>query len=214
MRVTRTVQEYYDAVLTALDGAAAADRSSAAATSRHGGAGGGDDLLAQITSAIDGTSARQAHKIARRGGILVCAQSNGAIDELVSRIVGQQPPFLDEYGRQYTPAVVRLGSRGAQSPCSLDVLVEQRETEEPRIGAVAFSKLRSSPIAFGLEVPGSVVATWADVVELLAHGREHADEPLGGGELCALAVLQRLEQLLDEGGVVHRRRPQRRVRRL
>lgn len=129
-------QDYYEALLSA-------SRRLAASTPPPpppGGGGGGDSRVDRLSAAVASIAASGAPaasslplpSVPRGGRILVCAHSNGAIDELVSRIVGQQPPFLDEYGRQYTPAVVRLGSRGAQSPCSLDVLVEQRETEEPR----------------------------------------------------------------------------------
>lgn len=108
-------QEYFDAVLSAVSATAASAGSSAGNPASAGGGGGADgaDLLGQITSDIERTSARVRHKVLRRGGILVCAQSNGAIDELVARLLRLQ--FVDEYGAKYHADFVRFGHMSAES---------------------------------------------------------------------------------------------------
>ena len=70
-------------------------------------------MLAQIAQGVDSVSARQGHKPVRRGGILVCAQSNGAIDELVARLLRLQ--FVDEFDQRYHADFVRIGSAPSEA---------------------------------------------------------------------------------------------------
>ncbi|KAI3845786.1 hypothetical protein MKW98_016545, partial [Papaver atlanticum] len=67
-----------------------------------------------------------------RGRVLICAQSNAAVDELVSRISNQGLHGSD--GKMYRPYLVRVGNQRTVHPCSLpffiDTLVDQRVAEE------------------------------------------------------------------------------------
>ncbi|XP_074578399.1 uncharacterized protein LOC141834905 isoform X2 [Curcuma longa] len=66
-----------------------------------------------------------------RGRILVCAQSNAAVDELVSRI---SKGLYGNDGKAYKPYLVRVGNSKTVHPSSLpffiDTLVERRLAEE------------------------------------------------------------------------------------
>ena len=114
-------QAYYDAVLNVVNSVAAQEvRSSASAQhNKSEGPAGAAGLLAQIAQGVDSVSARQGHKPVRRGGILVCAQSNGAIDELVARLLRLQ--FVDEFDQRYHADFVRIGSQASEAvkPVSL-----------------------------------------------------------------------------------------------
>ena len=114
-------QEYFSNVLQAAGAAAAVDQRTPGAASSAGSA----DLLSRITGGMDRVSARVRHKCARRGRILVCAQSNGAIDELVARLLGSQ--FVDEYGVRYTADYVRLGH--APADAVREVTLKQRTSQ-------------------------------------------------------------------------------------
>lgn len=67
-----------------------------------------------------------------RGRLLICAQSNAAVDELVSRISSQGLYGSD--GKMYKPYLVRVGNVKTVHPNSLpffiDTLVDQRLVEE------------------------------------------------------------------------------------
>ncbi|KAK7841514.1 putative helicase magatama 3 [Quercus suber] len=67
-----------------------------------------------------------------RGRVLICAQSNAAVDELVSRISSQGLYGSD--GKMYKPYLVRVGNVKTVHPNSLpffiDTLVDQRLVEE------------------------------------------------------------------------------------
>ncbi|GAB2293091.1 hypothetical protein Dimus_038244 [Dionaea muscipula] len=67
-----------------------------------------------------------------RGRVLVCAQSNAAVDELLSRLAGEGLYGVD--GNMYKPYIVRVGNAKTIHPNSLpffiDTLVETRLTEE------------------------------------------------------------------------------------
>ena len=62
----------------------------------------------------------------RKGKILVCAHSNAAVDELLGRMLSGRASFVDEFGRQYTPSIVRLGSGSTESVAP--VTLEARAT--------------------------------------------------------------------------------------
>ncbi|XP_042048025.1 uncharacterized protein LOC121794091 isoform X1 [Salvia splendens] len=69
-----------------------------------------------------------------RGRILICAQSNAAVDELVARIYNEGLYGCD--GQRYRPYIVRVGNAKTVHPNSLpffiDTLVENRLGEEKR----------------------------------------------------------------------------------
>lgn len=69
-----------------------------------------------------------------RGRILICAQSNAAVDELVARIYNEGLYGCD--GQRYKPYIVRVGNAKTVHPNSLpffiDTLVENRLGEEKR----------------------------------------------------------------------------------
>ncbi|CAH2037301.1 unnamed protein product [Thlaspi arvense] len=90
-----------------------------------------DAALAKQLEADGETNKKMAEKIGR-GRVLICAQSNAAVDELVSRISS-----LGIYGRDekmFKPYLVRVGNAKTVHPNSmpffLDTLVEQRLAEE------------------------------------------------------------------------------------
>lgn len=90
----------------------------------------------------DAALARQMNEEARRNEksvegsvkrrILICAQSNAAVDELVSRI--SSGGLYGNDGKMYTPYIVRVGNGKTIHPNSLpyfiDTLVDRRITEE------------------------------------------------------------------------------------
>ncbi|XP_019057963.1 PREDICTED: uncharacterized protein LOC104812332 isoform X2 [Tarenaya hassleriana] len=67
-----------------------------------------------------------------KGRVLICAQSNAAVDELVSRISGSGLYGRD--GKRYKPYLVRVGNAKTVHPNSmpffLDTIVDQRLAEE------------------------------------------------------------------------------------
>ncbi|GAB2247771.1 hypothetical protein Droror1_Dr00007653 [Drosera rotundifolia] len=71
-------------------------------------------------------------KSSMRGRILVCAHSNAAVDELLSRLTGEGLYAAD--GNMYKPYIVRVGNAKTIHPNSfpffIDTLVENRLTEE------------------------------------------------------------------------------------
>ena len=97
-------QGYYEAVLRAASAVAATATSAAAPTAVPAQ---DDDLVGRITAGLERTAARQNQRVVRRGRILVCAQSNTALDELLARLLRLQ--CVDEYGSRYMPNVVRIG---------------------------------------------------------------------------------------------------------
>ena len=64
--------------------------------------------------------------------VLVCAPSNAAIDEIVSRLLQHSGPgMLNERGEQFTPLVVRVGPNIKESlmDVALDTLAKKRQAE-------------------------------------------------------------------------------------
>lgn len=75
---------------------------------------------------------------ASKGRVLICAQSNAAVDELVSRI---NEGICGNDGKIYKPFIVRVGNAKAVHPNSLpffiDTIVELRLAEELTTGGTA-----------------------------------------------------------------------------
>jgi senataxin len=136
-------QDHFQAVLDRTKATAGPAASAAAAAAAAASAGGAAthaphsiDALSAAVAGLTGAYASAPSNAAggpllaappRGGRILVCAHSNCAIDELVTRILQRKPPFIDEYGNPYAPSIARVGSRGADVLCSLDKRVADRE---------------------------------------------------------------------------------------
>lgn len=90
-----------------------------------------DAALARQLSDDAQSASKSAGNFVRRR-VLICAQSNAAVDELVSRISGQGLYGSD--GKMYKPYLVRVGNIKTVHPDSLpffiDTLVDQRVAEE------------------------------------------------------------------------------------
>eukprot|EP01018_Ginkgo_biloba_P027712 Gb_33974 [translate_table: standard] len=86
-------------------------------------------LIKRTNDSVPKTSGVEGSKRAR---VLVCAQSNAAVDELVSRIC--QDGLYNVHGKKYKPYIVRVGNVKTVHPNSLpvfiDTLVEQRLGEK------------------------------------------------------------------------------------
>ena len=79
-------QEYFESVLNSLDG-----RSGGASAAGGTGGAAADDPIGKICASISRSAAAQyGHEIVRHGRILVCAQSNAALDELIARLLRLQ----------------------------------------------------------------------------------------------------------------------------
>ncbi|CAI5966119.1 unnamed protein product [Closterium sp. NIES-65] len=113
-------QRYYHSLLAKLAPAASAtflpdDPPSAGAGSEGAGSaeavvsGGGsiEDLL----ESMDQLAPRRQVRVARKPRMLVCAPSNAAVDELLSRVLSKG--FLDGEMRTYRPDVARVGAEAA-----------------------------------------------------------------------------------------------------
>ncbi|KAL0799672.1 hypothetical protein Bca101_054847 [Brassica carinata] len=90
-----------------------------------------DAALAKQLDDDGGTTKKIAEKIGK-GRVLICAQSNAAVDELVSRISSLGIYGMD--GKMFKPYLVRVGNAKTVHPNSLpfflDTLVDQRLAEE------------------------------------------------------------------------------------
>ena len=82
-----------------------------ARTGGRGASAGGDDYLTQLLDGIERTSALRGQKAVRRGTILVCAQSNAALDELIGRLLGGWRGRR-EWPHVYTSLFRALAARG------------------------------------------------------------------------------------------------------
>ncbi|XP_058780353.1 uncharacterized protein LOC131653997 isoform X3 [Vicia villosa] len=80
----------------------------------------------------DGQSSSKSSENGARRRILICAQSNAAVDELVSRI--SSPGLYGSNGKMYKPYLVRVGNAKTvhqnSLPFFIDTLVDQRIAED------------------------------------------------------------------------------------
>ncbi|VAI34004.1 unnamed protein product [Triticum turgidum subsp. durum] len=101
--------------------------------------------------------------ILSRGRALVCAQSNAAVDELVSRLSNG---LYDTEGKLYRPYIVRVGNAKTVHPNSIpffiDTLVEQRLSDELKIND-------ESKISSDGESSGSLRARLEKVVDRIRY---------------------------------------------
>ncbi|VAI19196.1 unnamed protein product [Triticum turgidum subsp. durum] len=101
--------------------------------------------------------------ILSRGRALICAQSNAAVDELVSRL---SKGLYDTEGKLYRPYIVRVGNAKTVHPNSIpffiDTLVEQRLSDELKIND-------ESKISSDGESSGSLRARLEKVVDRIRY---------------------------------------------
>uniref|UniRef100_M8BTR5 Helicase SEN1 n=1 Tax=Aegilops tauschii TaxID=37682 RepID=M8BTR5_AEGTA len=101
--------------------------------------------------------------ILSRGRALICAQSNAAVDELVSRLSNG---LYDTEGKLYRPYIVRVGNAKTVHPNSIpffiDTLVEQRLSDELKIND-------ESKISSDGESSGSLRARLEKVVDRIRY---------------------------------------------
>lgn len=87
-------------------------------------------LAKQLEKDMEKNNAK-APELCSRGRVLICAQSNAAVDELVSRISGEGLCGFD--GKVYKPYLVRVGNaktvHPSSLPCFIDTLVDLRLVE-------------------------------------------------------------------------------------
>lgn len=115
-------QRYYAALLKKLaPGSVSSDESSLSSGGEYYGDGGG--TIDEVLQKMDNNLARVLPKLCPKPRMLVCAPSNAATDELLSRVLDRG--FIDGEMKQYRPDVARVGvdsaSRAAQA-----VSVERR----------------------------------------------------------------------------------------
>ncbi|XP_031384733.1 helicase SEN1 isoform X1 [Punica granatum] len=88
-------------------------------------------LAKQLEKDVETNNAK-AMEPSTRGRVLICAQSNAAVDELVSRITSEGLYGSD--GKAYQPYLVRVGNaktvHSNSLPCFIDTLVDLRLAEE------------------------------------------------------------------------------------
>lgn len=91
-------------------------------------------LAKQLEKDVDKNNAK-ATEISTRGRVLICAQSNAAVDELVWRI--SREGLCGSDGKAYKPYLVRVGNSKTvhpnSLPCFIDTLVDLRLVEERKL---------------------------------------------------------------------------------
>lgn len=142
-------QEWFENVLRSLGrrAAGAAAAAGASTSAAHPGASTDAGLLGSIT---DGMT-RQATSTpaqpgsggsgpVRRGRILVCAQSNAALDELIARVLRLQ--FVDEFRNRYHADMVRLGSGPNESVRAVTLKARAADLASAALGTEQVTPLR------------------------------------------------------------------------
>ncbi|CAI7817898.1 unnamed protein product, partial [Closterium sp. NIES-53] len=128
-------QRYYHSLLAKLAPAASAtllpdDPVSAGAGSEGAGSaeavGSGGGSIEDLLESMDRLAPRRQVRVARKPRMLVCAPSNAAVDELLSRVLSKG--FLDGEMRTYRPDVARVGAEAA-TPAAQAVSVERRSQQ-------------------------------------------------------------------------------------
>ena len=141
----RAFQRHYDSLIDSILTATTAVEQSNSSTGATNMAVRGDsaaqpitldDLIADLsapasTSASAASSAVSFHRIQPKPRLLVCAPSNAGVDEIITRVLGDDGKggFVDGALALYTPAVVRIGTSDnirdeVKQRISLDVLVD------------------------------------------------------------------------------------------
>lgn len=80
---------------------------------------GGNENLSGLGKAKETT---MTHGGSRKRRILVCAQSNGAVDELVVRLC--KDGLYDKHGEFFRPSLVRVGNVNSVHPASMDIFID------------------------------------------------------------------------------------------
>ena len=144
----RAFQRHYDSLIDSILTSTAAEHSNNAAGATMRGDSAAqpirlDDLIADLSapvsnssssssSSFTASSAASFHRIQPKPRLLVCAPSNAGVDEIITRVLGEDGKgggFVDGSLALYTPAVVRIGTSDAmrddvKQRISLDVLVD------------------------------------------------------------------------------------------
>jgi senataxin len=115
-------QRYYAALLKKLaPGSVSSDEYSISSGGEYYGDGGG--TIDEVLQKMDNNLARVLPKLCPKPRMLVCAPSNAATDELLSRVLDRG--FIDGEMKQYRPDVARVGV-DSQSRAAQAVSVERR----------------------------------------------------------------------------------------
>ncbi|KAJ8904289.1 hypothetical protein NDN08_000812 [Rhodosorus marinus] len=108
-------QAYYESFLRSIQVPLSDSRSDSSSGQRHNGNATRLDMdqnsgsLKSMLASLGKTLAEVPRERSRRPRMLVCAPSNAAVDEALTRIINEG--FLDDYGRRYSPELARLGSK-------------------------------------------------------------------------------------------------------
>mmetsp|Transcript_7157 Transcript_7157/g.31626 ORF Transcript_7157/g.31626 Transcript_7157/m.31626 type:complete len:1093 (+) Transcript_7157:684-3962(+) len=108
-------QVYYESFLRSIQVPLSDSRSDSAAAHHHNGNPNRLDInqnpgsLKSMLASLGKTLAEVPRERSRRPRMLVCAPSNAAVDEALTRVINEG--FLDDYGRRYSPELARLGSK-------------------------------------------------------------------------------------------------------
>ena len=142
----RAFQRHYDSLIDSILTSTAADHSGSGSSNATSTVVRGDsaaqpitldDLIADLSapasaSTSTGSFTASFHRIQPKPRILVCAPSNAGVDEIITRVLGDDGKgggFVDGALALYTPAVVRIGTSDnmrdeVKQRISLDVLVD------------------------------------------------------------------------------------------
>lgn len=160
-------QRYYTALLKKLaPGSVSSEESSLSNGGDHYGDGGG--TIDEVLQKMDHNLARVLPKLCPKPRMLVCAPSNAATDELLSRVLDRG--FIDGEMKHYKPDVARVGvdtaSRAAQA-----VSVERRTEqllamEQPHLMRW-LQQLRNKEVTLGQ----TVMSLQKDLIDAAAMAR-------------------------------------------
>ena len=141
----RAFQRHYDSLIDSILTPTTTEHSSASSSAASAAVRGDsaaqpitlDDLIADLSAPASSSSSTTAsaasfHRIQPKPRILVCAPSNAGVDEIITRVLGDEGKgggFVDGSLALYTPAVVRIGTSDnmrdeVKQRISLDVLVD------------------------------------------------------------------------------------------
>ena len=138
----RAFQRHYDSLIDSILTSTTAEHTSGSSAVANTAVRGDsaaqpitlDDLIADLSAPASASSTNSSaasfHRIQPKPRILVCAPSNAGVDEIITRVLGDDGKggFVDGALALYTPAVVRIGTSDnmrdeVKERISLDVLV-------------------------------------------------------------------------------------------
>uniref|UniRef100_A0A7I4BQ27 Uncharacterized protein n=1 Tax=Physcomitrium patens TaxID=3218 RepID=A0A7I4BQ27_PHYPA len=192
-------QRYYTALLKKLaPGSVSSEESSLSNGGDHYGDGGG--TIDEVLQKMDHNLARVLPKLCPKPRMLVCAPSNAATDELLSRVLDRG--FIDGEMKHYKPDVARVGvdtaSRAAQA-----VSVERRTEqllamEQPHLMRW-LQQLRNKEVTLGQ----TVMSLQKDLIDAAAMARSQGNvgvdpEVLAFRDQMRDGKLQQLAAVVEE----------------